>query len=154
MVAWKMPTFFNVWRLTVVHSYSKKDAGKWWQPNQKKKRQKFLWDWLWACRLHLLWALRWKALASCLFGSRSYAKRSVHWWWSWSTASHRSWYVCPRTEYIQVAQDPVVWIADDLSYYESNQPYKKKRILFITIVSVYNSHLGRPPLPAGKGSIP
>jgi hypothetical protein len=24
MVAWKMPTFFNVWRLTVVHSYSKK----------------------------------------------------------------------------------------------------------------------------------
>ena len=24
MVAWKMPTFFNVWRLTVVYSYSKK----------------------------------------------------------------------------------------------------------------------------------
>jgi hypothetical protein len=24
MVAWKMPTFFNVWRRTVVHSYSKK----------------------------------------------------------------------------------------------------------------------------------
>jgi hypothetical protein len=24
MVAWKMPTFFNVRRLTVVHSYSKK----------------------------------------------------------------------------------------------------------------------------------
>jgi hypothetical protein len=24
MVAWKMPTFFNVWRLIVVHSYSKK----------------------------------------------------------------------------------------------------------------------------------
>jgi hypothetical protein len=23
MVAWKMPTFFNVWRLTVVHSYKK-----------------------------------------------------------------------------------------------------------------------------------
>jgi hypothetical protein len=23
-VAWKMPTFFNVWRLTVVHSYTKK----------------------------------------------------------------------------------------------------------------------------------
>jgi hypothetical protein len=38
MVAWKMPTFFSVWRLTVVHSYSffQKDAGKWWQPNQKK----------------------------------------------------------------------------------------------------------------------
>jgi hypothetical protein len=24
MVAWKMPTFFNAWRRTVVHSYSKK----------------------------------------------------------------------------------------------------------------------------------
>jgi lysine/ornithine N-monooxygenase len=24
MVVWKMPTFFNVWRRTVVHSYSKK----------------------------------------------------------------------------------------------------------------------------------
>jgi hypothetical protein len=43
MVAWKMPTFFNVWRLTVVHSYSKKmlESGDnqikkkgWWSLNQ------------------------------------------------------------------------------------------------------------------------
>ena len=36
MVAWKMPTFFNVWRLTVVHSYSKKmlESGD----NQIKKK--------------------------------------------------------------------------------------------------------------------
>jgi hypothetical protein len=36
VVAWKMPTFFNVWRLTVVHSYSKKmlESGD----NQIKKK--------------------------------------------------------------------------------------------------------------------
>ena len=36
MVAWEMPTFFNVWRLTVVHSYSKKmlESGD----NQIKKK--------------------------------------------------------------------------------------------------------------------
>jgi hypothetical protein len=39
MVAWKMPTFFNVWRLTVVHSYSKKmlESGD----NQIKKKGVF-----------------------------------------------------------------------------------------------------------------
>jgi hypothetical protein len=38
MVAWKMPTFFSVWRLTVVHSYSKKmlESGD----NQIKKKEK------------------------------------------------------------------------------------------------------------------
>jgi hypothetical protein len=38
MVVWKMPTFFNVLRLTVVHSYSKKmlESGD----NQIKKKEK------------------------------------------------------------------------------------------------------------------
>jgi hypothetical protein len=38
MVAWKMPTFFNVWRRTVVNSYSKKmlESGD----NQSKKNIK------------------------------------------------------------------------------------------------------------------
>jgi hypothetical protein len=37
MVAWKMPTFFSVWRRTMVHSYSQ-NAGKSGDKHIKKEK--------------------------------------------------------------------------------------------------------------------
>jgi hypothetical protein len=68
MVAWKMPTFFNVWRLTAVHSYSTKmlESGT---TKSKKNRS-----------LCVQLRLRVKTVASQFFQSTSLAKQMESLW--------------------------------------------------------------------------